>query len=265
MICRALVVLLIGVVGVAHAGWADIRDQRYVALVIGSGAYPGAAALSNAVADSGEIAARLHALGYSVMHLENPTQAEVMRTLAVLRWAAVDARQVVVYLAGHGVMQAGQAFYVPVDAMNGTQFDPPAQSPTEAQMGALSQTVPLSAIVQALSDKPRNKIIFFDACRSVVSPIMGGIGGSRRAMEAGVAIAFASSPGTVAYDGQNGHSPFAQAFLRHVTQKAPPLEDVLRRIRVDVVRQTQGVQVPWVRSSMLQRAFVQPTPPAPNG
>ncbi|MBO9395858.1 caspase family protein [Shimia sp. R9_2] len=265
MIWRALVVLLIGVVGVAHAAWADIRDQRYVALVIGSGAYPGAAALTNAVADSGAIAARLHALGYSVVHLENPTQAEVMRTLGVLRWAAEDAQQVVVYLAGHGVMQAGQAFYVPVDAMNGPQFDQSGQSPSEAQIGALSQTVPLSAIVQALSDKPRNKIIFFDACRSVVSLLGDGPGGSGRGMEAGVVIAFASSPGTVAYDGQNGHSPFAQAFLRHVTQNAPPLGDVLRRMRVDVVRQTQGMQVPWVRSSMLQRAFVQPMPPAPNG
>ncbi|MFY0617430.1 caspase family protein [Shimia sp.] len=224
-----------------------------MALVIGSGAYPAQAALPNAVQDAALVAARLETLGYSVVSLANPTREEVLRALAILQVAAQEAQQVVVYLSGHGGMQRGAAYYLTVDAVPSGG----GLATSDFDMASVVSALPVSIFAKALSDRPRQKIIFFDACRtpSGLRMIQGAV--PLLSWPAGVTVAYASAPGSEAYDGSNGRSPFAQAFLRHVTAEAPALSDVLRMMRLDVVTGTQGAQVPWVQTSMLTKVFLQ--------
>ncbi|MBO9479768.1 caspase family protein [Shimia sp. R11_0] len=233
------------------AGQADLRGQSHVALVIGSDAYPGEAALRHARQDAAQVAARLRALNYTVVFLENPKRRDILRALAVIQATATEAEQVVIYLAGHGGMWAGESYYVPVDAV---------AEGGRALRGAMA--LPVQTFAKVLSDRPRQKIIFFDACRSPKSwaqdaPPAPHLG---HTWLAGLALVYAAAPGTMAYDGAKGQSPFASAFLRHVTPISPDLPALVRQIRRDVLSQTQGVQVPWMQSALLVQTYVQKLP-----
>jgi uncharacterized caspase-like protein len=239
-----LVVLLCFLTARAHADFEEPTSHRHVALVVGSSAYQGAQPLPNVAAETFAVAQRLRVLGYRVFYLRDPTRQELLRALAELRIAASSAQQVVIYLAGHGYTFGGEAYYVPIDAL------------PRGGHGLIQQAVPLMLFSRAVSDQPRQKIIFFDACRTEIISEIVVPGPPKLPWQAGLAVVFASAPGTEAYDGRLGQSPFAAAFLRHVTDQSPPLEAVAKRIRRDVVRQTQGAQVPWLQSALLSEAYL---------
>ena len=239
-----LVVLLCFLAARAHADFTEPTPQRHVALVVGSSAYEGAQPLPNVASETLAVAQRLRVLGYRVFYLRDPTRRELLRALAELRLAASSAQQVVIYLAGHGYTFGGEAYYVPVDAL------------PQGESGLIQQALPLMLFSRALSDQPRQKIIFFDACRTDIGQETGAPDPPKLPWQAGLAVVFASAPGTEAYDGRLGQSPFAAAFLRHVTDQAPPLAALAQRIRRDVVRQTQGAQVPWLQSALLSEAYL---------
>jgi uncharacterized caspase-like protein len=69
-------------------------------------------------------------------------------------------------------------------------------------------------------------------------------------------IAFATAPGKTARDGTGPNSPFTAALLKYL--KVPNLEvnQMLTRVRIDVVNETQKEQVPWVNSSLLGDVFL---------
>lgn len=230
----------------ASAARADLSSNPYVALVIGSGAYGGGQDLPNATQDSALMADRLHQLGYDVVHLTDPGRRKILRTLAAMRLVATTAKQVVIYLAGHGYAQAGTAVYLPSGAING---------PSD------QQGISLTTFARAFSKRPSHKIILFDACRTPPDFAPPHNAGPMSAMPAGLAIAYAAALGGAAYDGGQGTSPFAQALLRHLTDTAPPLDQLLRRVRLEVIRNTYGAQVPWLSSSLLQEVHLQ-IPPA---
>lgn len=236
--------------GLRARSQTNLRDEIYrpgelrhshMALVVGCSAYGAGAEVPNAVADAEAVAARLQRLGYQVVILRDPSRDDILEALAMMRAGAHEVGQVVVYFAGHGVMQGGQAYFLPGDSVG------PAAVPP----------LPVMFVARALSNLPRHKVIFFDACRTPAA-LKGTV--VRRAgldWPAGLTVAYASAPGGEAYDGQAGHSPFAQAFLRHVQEDARPLEEVLRLVRLDVLRRTHGAQVPWEQSSMLAEVYLQ--------
>ncbi|MDA5556405.1 caspase family protein [Shimia sp. MMG029] len=228
--------------------YAEKAPVSHVALVVGSGAYAGVDALPNVLSDTQAIATRLRELGYRVVYLQNPQRQDILRALAILRLMAHDAQQVVFYLAGHGFMQDGRAYYVPVDA---------GGAAGQVRVGA---ALPVMLFARAVSERPRQKIIFFDACRSVFAAPETLEALPPLSWQAGLALAYASAPGTEAYDGRQGQSPFARAFLRHVGPQSPPLAELMRKVRLDVVQQTQGAQVPWFQSAMLIEAYLQRRP-----
>lgn len=225
---------------------SDTRKDSHVALVIGIRAYDQLPDLGNAAADARAVAARLSALGYRVIALQDATGQDILRGLAGLRLAARDASQVVIYLAGHGLQSGGAAYFLAADA--------PARTADMAPGKAL----PLGIFATAISDQPRQKIIFFDACRDL--PLTGLPPHPQKpsygSMPAGLLIAFAAGPGAPSYDGAGLHSPFTAAVLHELEQPDHPLEEILRRVRLRVVQSTQGQQIPWIRSSLLRPAWL---------
>lgn len=233
--------------GVASAN-VSIAQSSHIALVIGNSSYANLPDLPNAVRDARAVATRFAALGYTVVHLEDPDQAEILRTLSVMRLAGSKASQVVIYLAGHGYQHGADAYYLASDSWRHL-----AGSDPETPRG-----LPLRVFAKTFSDRPRQKIILFDACRT--SPGLMTFAGSVRFQSAptlgGLLIAYAAAPGQVSYDGSNGQSPFASAFLQQTEQPAEPLTEILRKVRLRVVQQTRGEQIPWIQSSLLQPAWL---------
>jgi len=119
--------------------------------------------------------------------------------------------------------------------------------------------VPSSALdadlVLATMESAKNNlnIVILDACRS---PFPGeGRSGARglATLDAakGTLIAFASAPGKEAMDGKGGNSPYTKNLVNVMQQKGLTIEQVFKQVRIAVVSETKGEQVPWENSSIM--------------
>ncbi|MEM7321288.1 MAG: caspase family protein, partial [Pseudomonadota bacterium] len=66
----------------------------------------------------------------------------------------------------------------------------------------------------------------------------------------GLAIAFATSPGEVAYDGEGEHSPFTSALLNHIGTANTDITEVMSKVTGEVYRKTDQAQRPWLNTSL---------------
>jgi tetratricopeptide (TPR) repeat protein len=241
---------------------APVPAEHRVALVIGNGGYTRVKPLPNAVADAREIAGHLRQLGFEVVEgidLDHDTMQTMTRTF--LRQAA-QAHLALMYYAGHGIQIDGRNYLVPVDQQLASTANP------------LDTMIDMDSILAGLDDQLRTNILIFDACRNnpltqqVASAepsrsIQGESGlaapmtpGSGAMLGAGTLIAFATAPGQVALDGVGAHSPFAAALSRHIGTPGLEVQQMLTRVRAEVVATTKSLQVPWSNSSLLGEVYL---------
>lgn len=215
--------------------------RNIAALSVGISSYAHGPALPSANRDSRLMAATFLQLGYETEHISDPSHQEFLLSLARLRVRAEAAWTVVIYVAAHGLMRGGESVIFPRDA----DF---ANAP-------LSQAVPETVLLRAVSDKPRQKVLFLDTCREVPGfsgcPA-GDCGVYAPGFLAGTHVSYATQPGAGSLDGGDGYSPFARGLRETLTVPGLDLAEVSRRVRSDVIRATSGLQVPWDRSSLLE-------------
>jgi tetratricopeptide (TPR) repeat protein len=233
-----------------------------VALVIGNGGYRLVKPLPNAVADAREIAGHLRRLGFEVIEgIDLDHDAMQATTRDFLRQAA-RTQLALMYYAGHGIQIDGRNYLVPVDQQLTSTANP------------LDTMIDMDSILAGLDDRLRTNILIFDACRNnpltrrVASAepsrsIQGESGlaapvtpGSGAMLGAGTLIAFATAPGQVALDGEGAHSPFAAALSRHIGTPGLEVQQMLTRVRAEVVAATRSRQVPWSNSSLLGEVYL---------
>ena len=115
-------------------------------------------------------------------------------------------------------------------------------------------------------------IVVLDACRDnpLSRNLIRSLGSNRSTtVERGLApvqsggnnmlVSFSTGAGEVAADGDEKHSPYATAFLKHVTTPGLEVGLLFREIRDDVKSQTEGQQVPAIYASMgSDRVYLQP-------
>ena len=133
----------------------------------------------------------------------------------------------------------------------------------------------MDTILAGLDDQVRTNILIFDACRNnpmaprtttSAEPVRSMEAGSGLAaptapssgatLGAGTLIAFATAPGQVALDGEGANSPFSAALSRHIGTPGLEVQQMLTRVRAEVVAATKGKQVPWSNSSLLGEVYL---------
>jgi uncharacterized caspase-like protein len=98
------------------------------------------------------------------------------------------------------------------------------------------------------------KLLLLDACRdnplgrSFTRTLSRGLAVMQTPQ--GALIAYATSPGKTALDGQGRNSPFTVQLLRELGSPGRDIEVALKAVRAGVQKTTQGQQIPWVASSM---------------
>jgi tetratricopeptide (TPR) repeat protein len=222
-----------------------------VALVIGNGAYVNAPRLSNPPNDARAVAGALREIGFSVTAAYDLDRAKMEATILEFLRKAVSARIAVVFYAGHGVSIDGRNYLVPVNA----------KELSRSTVGF--ELVDVDRILSGLDDEARANIVLLDACRDNPlgaradrSAARGSGLAAYSAVGSGMLIGFATAPGKTASDGDGSNSPFTAALLKHL--KTPKLEinQMLTRVRVDVVDATKREQVPWANSSLLGEVYL---------
>lgn len=245
---------------------APASGVQRTALVIGSGAYK-QQPLKNPVNDARAVADNLEKMGFKVFLRENPGMRNM---IDVIRDFSVQSRNSdvrLVFYAGHGIQVDGRNYLIPVDS----QIEADDQIPKKG--------VDVTELVERLSQfKDGLNIVILDACRTnpFGSGITTGPDGRRirfrgatpsglAAVEApvGTLIAFSTSPGAVAMDGVGGrYSLYVKHLLKHMETPGLPIEQMFKRVRIEVAQQSQRMQVPWESSSLMgDFCFL----PGPNG
>lgn len=231
----AVLLLLALLCSAAHA-------ERRVALVIGNSAYK-VGPLTNPINDAQAVAAAFNALGFTTTFKQDLTIDGMRSELRDFGRTAAAAEIAAVYFAGHGTEVAGRNYLIPIDA----QLARAADIDLEA--------IGLDAVLSQIDGVQKLRLVILDACRNNVFPLHG----RKRAVSRGLArvepegntlVAYAARDGTTADDGAGRHSPFAEAFLKHVATPGLDVSFVFRRVRDDVMKATNGSQQPYVYGTL---------------
>jgi uncharacterized caspase-like protein len=96
-------------------------------------------------------------------------------------------------------------------------------------------------------------ILIVDACRD------DPFGRSFRSSSSGLAqvdaprgtiVAFATSPGKVAADGDGRNSPYTKNLIKAIQMPNLPIEQVFKQVRRAVQEETKNQQTPWENTSL---------------
>jgi hypothetical protein len=227
---------------------------RRVALVIGNGAYARVRALPNPTNDARAMAKSLRDIGFVVTEGTDLDRTAMQATIRDFLRDAARSQVAVVYYAGHGVQIDGRNYLAPIDI----QF--------QAGSGMTEAMMDMDTIMAGLDDQVRTNILILDACRNnPMAPKLASAGPARdieagsglgATLGAGTLIAFATAPGQVALDGEGANSPFSAALTRHIGTPGLEVQQMLTRVRAEVVAATKGKQVPWSNSSLLGEVYL---------
>ena len=80
----------------------------------------------------------------------------------------------------------------------------------------------------------------------------------------GTLVAFATAPGSVASDGIGKNGIYTQHLLASLGQPGVPVEQVFKRVRVGVMKDTRNAQVPWESSSLVGDFYFKPGAATPT-
>jgi tetratricopeptide (TPR) repeat protein len=241
---------------------APVALGQRMALVVGNGAYAHVKALPNPANDARAVAKSLRDIGFTVSEGVDLDRAAMQKMTRDFLREAARAQVAVVYYAGHGVQVDGRNYLIPVDVELR-----PGTGMTEAM-------IDMDTIMAGLDDQVRTNILIFDACRNNPMAQQAASAGSNRGIEgasglaaptslgagatlgAGTLIAFATAPGQVALDGEGANSPFSAALSRHLGTPGLEVQQMLTRVRAEVVSSTKSKQVPWSNSSLLGEVYL---------
>ena len=218
-----------------------------IALVIGNSEYAHTGHLLNPDNDTEDIADALRQLGFEVV---------LERNLAIRRFEAViadfsnrlhGAEVALFWYAGHGMQYQNESFLMPVD------------SRLENESDIRKETISIENIISQMGEQAKINLLFLDSCRD--NPLANSL--NRRMLSRGRSgritrgmadipirdsqslIVYAAAPGEIAEDGHNQrNSPFTAAVLKHIMTPNLEISTMMKRVRREVKRITNGRQAP---------------------
>lgn len=233
----------------------EAKAQERFALVIGNSSYEGVGALENPVRDAEAMTDMLTSAGFEVSLGRDLNQTQLYKSVSAFAEKLSGKGEdtvALIYFAGHGVQVDGVNYMLPIDAQLKREADVPLES------------VRLADVVNILNSVPsKTRILILDACRNnpfadnsenwsgQVTPVSSrGKGGHVRGLAvvnapAGTLVAYSTSPGAVAEDGEGKNSPFTAALIKSATKPGTPVESVFQQVRLAVHKTTKGRQTPW--------------------
>lgn len=234
---------------------ASLARAPRVALVIGNNAYE--KALKNAVQDAQDITEKLRGLGFRVTQRTDVDRKSMRQAIRDFGAALTPHSVGVFYFAGHGVQSTGGKNYLlPVGVSIASEAD------------VEDEGVDVDLVLRELGQarNPLNLLIL-DTCRT--NPFLGEYlarqqGLARMEGPVGTLIAYATTPGTWAADGEGRNGIYTKHLLTAMTVPGLTLERMFKQVRNAVREETQGRQVPWESSALTEEfAFVEASAPPP--
>ncbi len=237
----------------------EAHENAGIALVIGNSNYHAVSPLANPVNDAKLMAATLTQLHFNTSVLFDGDQTHMKQAIIAfgeeLKQGGKDTVGLF-YYAGHGVQINGRNFLIPIDAV--------LKSNKDFGMVAINVDTILETMKIAHN---RLNFVILDACRN--APFVTNNrtlsferGLARMQAAHGMLIAYSTSPGDIATDGDGNNSPYTLALANAMLQPKLAVERMFRYVRNTVMQATQKcsvsttssqrcqAQIPWESSSL---------------
>jgi len=232
---------------VASSANANEEARKRLALVIGNSSYA-SAPLANPANDAKAMAETLRQLGFEVSSHTDLDSTGMKQAIRQFGASLLDnkAGAALFYYAGHGVSLKGLNYLVPVDLELG--------SVSEIEDNAISADMILRRLEESNADIG---FVVLDACRNnpfgktasrALQITEGGL--SRMDVPSGALVAYATSPGSVASDGTGQNGLYTTFLMRNMRMPGLTAEQVFKRTREDVEKESMNAQSPREESSL---------------
>ena len=222
---------------------SQVNDtRRRLALVIGNAQYKNSP-LRNPINDARDMSDALTASGFAVSRYENLTYSKMREVVRDFGEKLKMGDVGLFYFSGHAVQYRGKNYLLPINE--------DLKHSDEIPSSSLDIDFVLAKMESAKNDL---NIVILDACRN------NPIGAESRSLERGLTnisaakgafIAFATSPGNVALDGDGKNSPYTKNLTQVIRKGGMTIEQVFKEVRRNVISETNSKQVPWENSSIL--------------
>ena len=214
---------------------------KRVALVVGNANYK-VRPLKNPRNDADDISRSLRSSGFEVIDLRDASLQQMRAGVRQFGDRLINNDVGLVYYSGHGVEVKGRNYFIPVNA----------DIMREDEIA--DQGLDVSLILEKMNTAGKGvNILIVDACRD--DPFGRSFRSSSRGlaqMDAprGTIIAYATSPGKVAADGDGRNSPYTKNLVKAMQQPNKPIEQVFKEVRRAVQEETKNQQTPWENTSL---------------
>lgn len=223
---------------------SNVSEKR-IALVIGNSRYE-TAPLRNPVNDANLAASTLRQMGFDVIVRTDANLREMQLAVREFSRKIQGGAVGLFYYAGHGMQTGGRNFLIPIGAQ------------IEAEGDLVLEGFDLNSVLEQMGmAQNRLNIVILDACRN--NPFARSFRSYSQGLAqvnapSGTFIAYATAPGQTASDGKGDNGLYTQELMANMRTPGLPIEEVFKRVRVQVKQKSNGLQIPWDASS-LEGAF----------
>ena len=219
-------------------------DSKRLALVIGNGDYLHGGKLANPRNDAEAIEDALRQVGFDVLKYVDLDLEHMHQAIDAFGYSLKNYSVGLVFYAGHGIQAKGDNFLIPIDAK--------LESESEVPYKCVNTGLLLAKMEDARN--PTN-IIILDACRDNPfeqswSRAARGSGLAFMDAPSGSIIAYATSPGKTASDGQGVNGLYTSAILKHIRTPGQNILEMFQEVRKSVKKGSNGKQTPWESTSL---------------
>ena len=205
---------------------------KRIALVVGNSNYSYASNLVNPIPDTDSVCVKLRQLGFDVILLRDVKQNDFENSISYFYELAKMYEIALFYYAGHGIQDKNINYLVPCDVNT-------AKSTCRDKLISVNMLLDEASRVEQCQH-----IFFFDACRVPTSWNRAVSVIKQEEPDTGVGIMYSTQSGQPASDGDGDNSPFATAFITHISSPNVRLEDTMTNIKYSVLSATDSYQKP---------------------
>lgn len=182
-------------------------------------------------------------MGFGVIEVRDASKAQMLEAIERANKQLQGKQGVgMLFYAGHGLQLDWHNFMVPVDAKLKSAKD------------VLTDAVDIEVVMKGFqSAGNRMNIVVLDACRD--NPFADGKTSSGKGLApldapTGTFLAYATAPGNVAQDGTGKNGLYTGYLLKELQKPTAKIEEVFKRVRFAVRKESNGAQVPWETTSL---------------
>ncbi len=234
----------------AFSQTAYANTEARLALVIGNSNYKHSP-LRNPVNDARLMAQSLQEAGFTVLKAENASLRDMRRLVRDFgEKLKANGGVGLFYFAGHGVQVRGENYLVSVDS--------DIRQEDEVAEDSLSTSLVLEKMQSASN---RMNIVILDACRNnpFASNSRSAVSGlAAVSAPSGTLVAYSTSPGSVAFDGNGANSLYTKYLANAMREPGSRIEDVFKDVRAAVRKETGNKQTPWENTALEGQFYFKP-------